>query len=179
MAQGRDSQNDISIGREATEAPREAPPADCRSQRRLRSQMCAWRLGLASEPTCLGDGDTAHGHRWTCRWKAAAAAWPADLTFVGNVCGWGGASAVDCGGGGSGEGGGRQAAAAGGLAGRRAQRLHEHGKRSHSSEKHAPLKGAERKQSTVGRNFFVPSHPLSLNLARHTAGLGVGAPFHC
>ena len=45
MAQGRDSHNDISIelhqhravddGREATEAPPEAPPADWRSQRPL------------------------------------------------------------------------------------------------------------------------------------------------
>ena len=43
-----------------------------------------------------------HGHRLTCRLTAAAAAWPADLTFVDDVCGGGwrvGASAVDCGGG--------------------------------------------------------------------------------
>ena len=96
MAQGRDSHNDISIelhqhravddGREATEAPPELSPVDWRSQRPLLQRSvfgpkcaCGSWAWLANQP---GGGDTTHGNRCTCRWTAAAAAWPADLAFV-------------------------------------------------------------------------------------------------
>ena len=52
--------------------------------------------------------------------------------------------------------------------------------RAYSSEKHAPLQSAKRKQLTSGPNFFCyPPTSLPLRLARPTAGLGVGTLFHC
>jgi len=49
---------------------------------------------------------------------------------------------------------------------------------AYSSEKHAPLQSAKRKQLTSGRIFFVPTH-LPRGLARPTAGLGVGTLLYC